>query len=115
MSRKRKTYSADFKAKLVLELLKGDKTLNEIASKYEVLPKSLQDWKKQFLANASLVFDKSAVVKEYKEQITELEKQKEAYHRCVLTVGDGKVTIQMGIRVSNDKNISSRRARSILY
>jgi len=78
MSRKRKTYSADFKAKLVLELLEGDKTLNEIASKYEVLPKSLQDWKKQFLANASLVFDKSAVVKEYKEQITELEKQKDA-------------------------------------
>jgi len=29
MSRKRKTYSADFKAKLVLELLEGDKTLNE--------------------------------------------------------------------------------------
>lgn len=78
MSRKRKTYSADFKAKLVLELLEGDKTLNEIASKYEVLPKSLQDWKKQFLSNASLAFDKSAVVKEYKEQITELEKQKDA-------------------------------------
>ena len=78
MSRKRKSYNADFKAKLVLELLEGDKTLNEIASKYEVLPKSLQDWKKQFLANASLAFDKSAVVKEYKEQITELEKQKDA-------------------------------------
>ena len=78
MSRKRKTYSADFKAKLVLELLEGDKTLNEVASKYEVLPKSLLDWKKQFLANASLAFDKSAVVKEYKDQISELQKQKDA-------------------------------------
>ncbi|HHD79239.1 MAG TPA: IS3 family transposase [Epsilonproteobacteria bacterium] len=78
MSRKRKSYSADFKAKLVLELLEGEKTLNEIASKYEVLPKSLQDWKKQFLANASLAFDKSAVVKEYKEKIKELEIQKDA-------------------------------------
>jgi len=75
MSRKRKTYSADFKAKLVLELLEGDKTLNEVASKYEVLPKSLLDWKKQFLANASLAFDKSEVVKEYKDQIEVLEKQ----------------------------------------
>ena len=54
MSRKRKTYSAEFKAKLVLELLEGDKTLNEIASKYEVLPKSLQQWKKRFLQNATL-------------------------------------------------------------
>lgn len=78
MSRKRKSYSADFKAKLVLELLEGEKTLNEIASKYEVLPKSLQDWKKQFLTNASLAFDKSAVVKEYKEKIKELEIQKDA-------------------------------------
>lgn len=78
MSRKRKTYSADFKAKLVLELLESDKTLNEIATKYEVLPKSLLDWKKQFLSNASLAFDKSEVVKEYKDKISELEKQKDA-------------------------------------
>ena len=78
MSRKRKTYSADFKAKLVLELLEGDKTLNEVASKYEVLPKSLLDWKKQFLSNASLAFDKSALLKEYKDQISELKKQKDA-------------------------------------
>ena len=56
MSVKRKTYSADFEAKLVLEVLKSDKTLNEISSQYEVLPKSLQLWKKQFLENMSLAF-----------------------------------------------------------
>ena len=62
----------------MLELLEGDKTLNEVASKYEVLPKSLLDWKKQFLSNASLAFDKSALLKEYKDQISELKKQKDA-------------------------------------
>jgi putative transposase len=36
MSVKRKSYSADFKAKLVLEVLEGEKTVNEIASDYEV-------------------------------------------------------------------------------
>ena len=77
MSRKRKTFTADFKAKCVLELLEGDKTLNEIASKYDILPKSLQQWKKQFLENASLAFDKSAVVKEYKEEIEQLSKEKD--------------------------------------
>jgi len=45
MSRKRKSYTADFKAKCVLELLEGEKTLGEIASKYDILPKSLQQWK----------------------------------------------------------------------
>ena len=61
MSTKRKTYSADFKAKLVLQVLEGEKTLNEIASEYEILPKNLQNWKKQFLENMSLAFDKSTV------------------------------------------------------
>ncbi len=46
MSKKRKSYSADFKAKLVLEVLEGEKTINEIASSYEVLPSSLKQWKK---------------------------------------------------------------------
>ncbi len=78
MSRKRKTYTADFKAKLVLEVLEAEKTLNEIAGSYEILPKSLQNWKKQFVENMSLAFDKSAVVKEYKEKIETLEKEKDA-------------------------------------
>ena len=63
MSRKRTTYSADFKAKIVLEVIEGEKTLNEIASKYDLLPKNVQNWKKQFLENISLAFDKSAVIK----------------------------------------------------
>ena len=75
MSRKRKTYTADFKSKIVLEILEGEKTLNEIASKYELLPKNIQNWKRQFLDNASLAFDKSAVVKEYKEEIEKMQKQ----------------------------------------
>ena len=78
MSKKRKSYSADFKAKLVLEVLEGEKTINEIASKYEIVPKNLVNWKKQFLENMSLAFDKSAVVKEYKEEIDELKKSKDS-------------------------------------
>ena len=74
MSTKRKSYSADFKAKLVLEVLEGEKTVNEIASRYEVQPLSLRNWKKQFLENMSLAFDKSTVVKEYKDEIESLQK-----------------------------------------
>jgi putative transposase len=75
MSRKRKVYTADFKSKVVLEVLESEKTLNEIASKYELTPKNLQNWKKQFLENASLAFDKSTVVKEYKDEIEKVQKQ----------------------------------------
>jgi putative transposase len=43
MSRKRVVYSAEFKAKRVIEMLEGEKTLNEIASEHELLPKNLQN------------------------------------------------------------------------
>ena len=86
MSKKRKVYSADFKAKLVLEVLEGELTLNEIASKYEILPVNLKNWKKQFLENMSLAFDKSAVVKEYKDEISILEKNNDALAKKVGTL-----------------------------
>jgi putative transposase len=89
MGTKRKTYSADFKSKLVLEVLEGKQTLNEIASKYEILPKNLQNWKKQFLENMSLAFDKSAVVKEYKDEIERLEKSNDNLAKKV-----GNLTIE---------------------
>ena len=56
MSTKRKTYSADFKAKLVLEVLEGEKTINEIASAYEIIPNNLKNWKKQFLEKTHQVW-----------------------------------------------------------
>jgi putative transposase len=73
MSTKRKTYSAEFKAKVVLEVLEAELTLNQIASKYELLPANVKNWKKMFLENISLAFDKSAVVKEYKDKIEVLQ------------------------------------------
>lgn len=46
MSTKRRTYSAEFKAKLVLEVLEGEKTINEIVSLYEIIPNNLKNWKR---------------------------------------------------------------------
>jgi len=89
MSTKRKTYSADFKAKLVVKVLEGEQTINEIASQFELLPKNLQNWKKQFLENMSLAFDKSTVVKEYKNEIETLQKDKDELAKKV-----GNLTIE---------------------
>jgi len=89
MSVKRKTYSAEFKAKLVLEVLKEEKTVNAIASEYGMVPKNLINWKKQFLENMSLAFDKSVVVKEYKEEIETLKNDKDELAKKV-----GNLTIE---------------------
>jgi len=77
MSTKRRIYSAEFKAKVVLEVLEGEQTINEIASKYELLPANVKNWKKMFLENMSLAFDKSTVVKEYKVELETLKKEKD--------------------------------------
>jgi len=89
MSTKRKTYSAEFKAKVVLEVLEGEQTLNQIASKYELLPANVKNWKKIFLENMGLAFDKSAVVKEYKEKIETLQKDKDSMAKKV-----GELTLE---------------------
>ena len=109
MSRKRTTYSADFKAKVVLELLEGDNTLNEIASKYNLLPKNLQNWKKQFLNNASLAFDKSIVVKEYKEEIEKLKKEKDATSKKL-----GEVIIERDWAVGKLKSLDLSTKRRLI-
>jgi len=57
MSRKRTLYSAEFKTKLVLEVLKNDKTINEIASSNNITPKNLQNWRKTFLENAEIAME----------------------------------------------------------
>lgn len=49
MSRQRKSYSADFKAKVALAAIKGQQTINEIASHYGVHPNLVVQWKKHAL------------------------------------------------------------------
>ena len=73
VSRKRKVYSAVFKTKLVLEVLKNDRTINEIASSNNVTPQNIQTWKKTFLENAEIAMEPARAVKEYKKEIKELE------------------------------------------
>ena len=42
----RKNYTSDYKTKLILEVLREEETINEIASKYGVHPNQLSRWKK---------------------------------------------------------------------
>jgi transposase len=53
---KRKRYSKDFKARVALEAIKGQRTANELASEYEVHVSQINIWKKQALAALPEVF-----------------------------------------------------------
>jgi transposase-like protein len=56
---KRNRYTSEFKAKVVLELLQEESTLNQIASRYQLNPQMLSQWKSEVVKNASVVFEKS--------------------------------------------------------
>ena len=77
---KRNQYSAEFKTKVVLEILAEQETINQIATKYSVSPVVLSRWKKEFLERASDVFKKGPTeaekeLEQSKEHIAELERK----------------------------------------
>jgi transposase-like protein len=59
MKRKRRNHLTDFKAKVAVAVLKGDRTLAELAEDFDVHPNQITDWRKQLLENADQVFGKS--------------------------------------------------------
>lgn len=76
----RKNYSPEFKSKLVLDVLRGERMLNQIASENEVHPNMLTRWKTEATNNFHLLFEnENAKIrkqsKEYEAQIDELHRQ----------------------------------------
>ena len=58
--RKRTTYSAEFKAKVVLELLQEGLTLSELSAKHSVNPVVISRWKQEFIEKSADVFKRGA-------------------------------------------------------
>ena len=68
--RGRKQYSADLKAKIAVEAVKGQRTIQEIASHYEVHPNMVTKWKKQVLDGVSEILSNGrAQASEADEQV----------------------------------------------
>ena len=56
MARKRKSHTAAFKAQVALAAVKGDRTINELASHFGVHPTLIHGWKKQLLGRVESLF-----------------------------------------------------------
>ena len=56
MRKLRKQHSPDFKARVVLAALREDRTLNEVAARFEIHPTAITRWKKQALEGLPGVF-----------------------------------------------------------
>lgn len=60
-SKTRKQHSSKFKSKVALAAIRGDQTVNQLASIYEVHPTQIHQWKKQALAGLEGVFQGNPV------------------------------------------------------
>ena len=81
--------AAEFKAKVVLELLSNELTLAELASKHNITAANIQNWKKIFLANAAIAMEPAKAIKEYKTENDKLQHEVDEYAKKV-----GQLTIE---------------------
>lgn len=75
MAKRRRRFSPEFKAKVVLEVLTGVRTGGQACREYGIGSQLLSKWKTQFLENAATVFEQSGDRElEEKTRIEELER-----------------------------------------
>jgi transposase-like protein len=65
---KRNRYTKEFKFKVALEAIKGEKQLSELAAEYKVHAVMISNWKRQLLENGSAVFGSHAQKAEEEQQ-----------------------------------------------
>ena len=82
---KRTRYNKEFKAKVALEAVKGQKTVNELASEFGVHVSQINDWKKQLLGSLPQVFDRKGTQRE-----AALEAEKDRLYRQI-----GKLQVEV--------------------
>lgn len=85
--RTRRKFSADFKAKVVLEALRERDTVETIARKYELHPNQVTTWKKEFIENASAAFTVDSDRSEEKQQ------QESTVEKLYAQIGQQKVEL----------------------
>lgn len=74
MMTKRRKFSSEFKARVVLEMISGDKGLMQASREYEIKDSVLSRWKQEFLERAPQVFEQPSPVDPQAERIAELER-----------------------------------------
>jgi len=104
-----KNFTAEYKTKVVLELLESEETISQLSKKYEITPKTIQNWKKQFLSNASMAFEPAKVVSEYKTEIEELKSQNDELAKAL-----GKATVERDWALGKLNGLDIANKRSLV-
>ncbi len=93
----------------LLELLKEEQTVSQLATKYKVTAKSIQSWKKQFLENASKAFADDASSKEQQKEIEKLRAENDELAKTL-----GRTTVERDWAVGKLKSLDLLNKRGLV-
>ena len=85
----KRRYTAEYKAKIVLELLREEKELGAIAHEYQINPNQLRAWRAAFLEKAPTLFEESKTAREAAEREREATEEKTAMLKTI-----GQLTLE---------------------
>ena len=85
----RKKYTSEFKTKIVLSILQGDKEFNVICSENGLKPNMVRKWKQEFLQNAHLAFGADSERKAVQRKEDDLKKKNDQMLRTI-----GQLTLE---------------------
>jgi len=74
----RNKYTPEYKSKIVIEILREEQSISEIASRENINKNQLQNWKKEFIANSARVFAQNRIEKEAAKKLKETEDREQA-------------------------------------
>ena len=86
----RRQFTPEFKTRIVLEFLREEKPLGELAAEHKISPNQLRNWKKEFLENATRVFSESKQEKELRAKEKAMDEE-----RRELMAKVGQLTIEV--------------------
>jgi len=72
--RTRRTFKPEFKAKVVLECMSGEKSISEACREYQLSPVLVSKWRTEFIENAAAIFENNHKGAENQDQIANLER-----------------------------------------
>jgi transposase-like protein len=102
---KRRHYTSEFKVKLVLELLREERTIGEIAATHQINPNQLARWRQEFLDKAPTVFDEPKTIKARQRAEEEAAREKDQLLRTI-----GQLTMERDfMQAAQAKQTENRR------
>ena len=97
---KHRQFSPEFKAKVVLEIIGGQKSAADICREYQLKADLVSKWKAQFLAEAASVFKRGEATDPQQARIAELERLA------------GKLSLELEVAKKASELLSSRPAKN---